>query len=386
MVGTNWKYGRCSTKIFRGHSNGVTCLQFEDNMLATGSYDCTIKIWDIETGEVLRTLHGHQTGIRALQFDDSKLISGSLDKTIKIWNWRTGECLSTYQGHTEGVLSVHFSGNLLASGSIDQSVKIWNFEDKSTFSLRGHTEWVNAVKIDMPSRTVFSASDDLTVRLWDLDTRECIKIFDGHVGQVQQVLPLPADFEWDDSILDQNEDDDHTDSGSSDNGAARVSQKVDDLKLEICENARQAFGQAFGNGRPLPPRYMLTAGLDSTVRLWCVATGKCLKTFFGHVEGVWALAGDSLRVVSGAQDRMVKVWDARTGKCDRTFTGHSSAVTCIGLSDSRMITGSEDHEVRLYSFKSEEENVTCREGVDLKWRGRGITELGWAEGAHANIG
>jgi len=253
------------------------------------------------------------------------------------------------------------------------------------FCLRGHTEWVNAVKLHTPSRTVFSASDDLTVRLWDLDTKSCIKIFEGHVGQVQQVLPLPPDFEWDESILGPDKDDENTQI-SDDSSEASLSHKTEDLKLEVCENARKAFGEAFGNGRPLPPRYMLTAGLDSTVRLWCVATGKCLKTFFGHVEGVWALAGDSLRVVSGAQDRMVKVWDARTGKCDRTFTGHSSAVTCIGLSDSRMITGSEDHEVRLYCFKDEEElGVGCREGVDLRWRGRGITELGWAEGARANV-
>src|SRR5271167_4156974 len=57
-VGTNWKYGRCSTKILRGHTNGVMCLQFDENFLATGSYDSTIKIWDIETGEEIRTLRG----------------------------------------------------------------------------------------------------------------------------------------------------------------------------------------------------------------------------------------------------------------------------------------------------------------------------------------
>jgi WD40 repeat protein len=103
--------------------------------------------------------------------------------------------------------------------------------------------------------------------------------------------------------------------------------------------------------RPQPPRYMLTGALDSTIRLWDVSTGRCVRTFFGHVEGIWALAADTLRVVSGAEDRMVKVWDPRAGKCERTFTGHAGPVTCIGLSDSRMCTGSEDCEVRLYSFK-----------------------------------
>lgn len=339
-VGTNWKYGRCKTKTFKGHTNGVMCLQFDDNILATGSYDATIKIWDIETGEELQTLRGHTSGVRALQFDDMKLISGSLDKTLKVWNWRTGECMSTYQGHTEGIINLNFDGNILASASIDKTVKIWNFEDKSTFNLKGHKDWVNAVKVDAASRTVFSASDDCTVKLWDLDTKTCIKTFEGHVGQVQQVLLLPADYEPEDNTPDH------------DDGASSNASTVD---YPPAADIRASYGFSFADrcakNRPLPPRYIMTGALDSTVRLWDVASGKCLKTFFGHVEGIWALAGDTLRVVTGAEDRMVKVWDARTGKCERTFTGHAAAVTCIGLSDSRMVTGSEDCEVRLYSFK-----------------------------------
>jgi F-box/WD-40 domain protein MET30 len=350
-VGTNWKYGRCTMKILKGHTNGVMCLQFDDNILATGSYDSTIKIWNIDSGECIQTLRGHTSGIRAIQFDDNKLISGSLDQTLKVWNWRTGECMSTYRGHTAGVIGLNFEGNILASGSVDHTVKIWNFHDKSTFCLKGHTDWVNAVKVDSASRTVFSASDDCTVRLWDLDKKETIRIFEGHVGQVQQVALLPAEYEPED--IDELEEQ---------SSSSRASSVALSSQSSISPSSRP-YGDDWAPSRPHPPRYMITGSLDNNVRLWDVMTGRCLKTFFGHVEGIWALAGDTLRVVSGGEDRMVKVWDARTGKCERTFTGHAAPVTCIGLSDSRMITGSEDCEVRVYSFKSEERGQERIEGT-----------------------
>jgi F-box/WD-40 domain protein MET30 len=86
-----------------------------------------------------------------------------------------------------------------------------------------------------------------------------------------------------------------------------------------------------------------------------VPSERCLRTFFGHLEGIWALAADNLRVVSGAEDRMVKIWDPRTGKCERTFTGHAGPVTCVGLSGDLLVTGSEDCEIRVMEFGPTEE-------------------------------
>ncbi|KAL8795318.1 MAG: hypothetical protein Q9195_002188 [Heterodermia aff. obscurata] len=341
-VGINWKYGRYSMKIFKGHVNGVMCLQFDDNILATGSYDSTIKIWDIHTGEELRTLRGHGSGIRALQFDDTKLISGSLDCTLKVWNWATGDCIGTYSAQPQGIIGLHFDSATLASGSMDGTIKVWEFQDKSTYVLRGHTDWVNAVRVDSASRTVFSASDDFTVKLWDLNTRACIKTFEGHVGQVQQVIALPPEFEY-----EEHEHDDHdaTSSISTNSPQNSVTQSA------VGTPELDSFGPGFSDpARRLPPRFILTGALDSTIRLWDTTTQKCLRTYFGHVEGIWALAADTLRLVSGAEDGMTKVWDPRTGKCERTFTGHAGPVTCVGLSDSRICTGGEDCEVRMYSF------------------------------------
>lgn len=353
-VGTNWKYGRCTTKVLRGHSNGVMCLQFDENTLMTGSYDTTIKIWDIESGKEIRTLAGHASGVRCLQFDDTKLISGSIDRSLKVWNWRTGECISTYTGHSSGVIGLHFDSTIVASSSMDKTIKIWNFEDKSTFLLRGHTDWVNAVKVDAASRTVFSASDDFTVRLWDLDNKTCIKSFEGHVGQVQQVLPLPHEFDLEECDVNIEQESVSSATSAVANLLAESNPSSPAAHHPTTATAAvpldESYGPNFPPSRPLPPRYMLTSALDSTIRLWDTATQRCLRTYFGHVEGIWAIAADTLRIVSGAEDRMIKIWDTRSGRCERTFTGHAGPVTCVGLSDERIVTGSEDGEVRIYSF------------------------------------
>jgi F-box and WD-40 domain protein MET30 len=349
-VGTNWKYGRCNIKVLRGHTNGVMALQLIDNILATGSYDSTIKIWDLDTGEVIRTLEGHTSGVRCLQFDDSKLISGSLDKTLKVWNWRTGECIATHTGHDEGIIAVHFDQKLLASGSADNTVRVWDFKDHKVSVLRGHTDWVNSVRIDSRSRTLLTASDDCTVNLWDLDTNRIIRTYEGHVGHVQQVIPLPPEFEADDPI------DDHLSTHSSAHSDSPTSTSHDSaLHLDLRRTASADTSHSASlfpsdSLRPLPPRYILTSSLDNTIRLWETATARCVRTYFGHVEGVWTIAADTLRIVSGSHDRTVKVWDPRSGKSEKTFAGHAGPVTCIGLSDGRMCSGGEDGEVRVYDF------------------------------------
>ncbi|RPB22262.1 WD40 repeat-like protein [Terfezia boudieri ATCC MYA-4762] len=363
-VESNWRRGRCTTRIFKGHSNGIICLQFDDTILVTGSYDTTIKIWDIETGKEIRTLTGHTLGVRALQFDDSKLISGSMDNTLKIWNYRTGQCLNTLPGHTEGVISLHFDSSLLVSGSVDKTIKVWNFGRGSCITLRGHRDWVNSVKLHSPSRTILSASDDMTVKLWDLDTNTCIRTLDGHVGQVQQALPFELSQHDVLKLMTEVEQEKEKASSGTDAGSSSADPQQTTSPLasppytqSILSPSHYSAGLSSSassaiTNRESIPRYILTAALDSTVKLWDVETGRCIRTLFGHVAGIWALAADTLRVVSGAQDKMVKVWNMSTGKCERTITGHAAAVTCLALSDSRLITGSEDCEARMYCFKS----------------------------------
>lgn len=343
-VGTNWKYGRCTTRILRGHTNGVMCLQFDDQTLITGSYDNTIKVWDVNTGKEIRTITGHRLPIRCMQFDDARLITGSLDGTIKIWDWKTGMCKLTISAHAQGVIGLHMVDKLLASGSADHTISIYDLGSKQKFKLLGHEDWVNSVKIDLPSRTLFSASDDQTVKLWDLDTQTCIKTFEGHVGQVQQVLPLPAELDIDEADFEPN-----TNNGSD--TASLASENPNSSYQSGSSDSESFFPH--DPDRPAPPTYMLTGSLDGTIRLWHVPSGRTVHSFLGHIEGVWSLAVDTLRLVSGAEDKLIKIWDPRTGRHERTIAGHEGPVNCVGLSDSRLISGSEDGTVRIHCFEIE---------------------------------
>jgi WD40 repeat protein len=128
----NWRHGTCSVSVLSGHTDAVTCLQVDESLshppfpvLMTGSWDRTVRIWNLETGECLKVLTGHTRGIRAIRFDSAKLITGGMDGTIRIWNWRTGDCIRVLEGHRDAVLSLCFDKQVLCSGSADATIKVW---------------------------------------------------------------------------------------------------------------------------------------------------------------------------------------------------------------------------------------------------------------------
>lgn len=465
VIERNWRRGRHSVRLLQGHTDGIMSLSFRETVsrlpypvLITGSYDRTVRVWNLRTGELLRTLCGHARGVRCLQFDDVKLITGSMDRTLKIWNWRTGELLRTLEGHTEGIVSLNFNDSVLASGSADSNVRVWNFHTGECYSLRGHRDWVNAVQLwsapaprgrkedgIVPPMFLFSASDDGTIRLWDLQTRECILVYRGHVGQVQSLklvmmdhasvrklsrgtttLPSNAPIGPDDpletpptegastpgkteaaparsaascSYTPSNAQDEQMVHASAPalperfyyqpNGAPNGEDDAESRPRPIPSSiglTQRRLGAA-GLVPPLPAfasmddiedgifchdepdgatdaanakgpckakRPVLVSGsLDNTLKLWDVRTGQCFRTLFGHVEGVWSVDVDTLRIVSASHDRTVKVWDRDTAQCQNTLVGHRAAVTCIGLGDDKIVSGSDDGDVRVWSFAPE---------------------------------
>ena len=106
------------------------CFSPDSQTLASGSWDDTLRLWDVSTGQALKTHTGHTPSVNSVSFspDGQTVASGGWDHTIRLWNVDTGEHKQTLIGHTAPVESVCFSpdGTTLASGSSDETIRLWN--------------------------------------------------------------------------------------------------------------------------------------------------------------------------------------------------------------------------------------------------------------------
>lgn len=116
-----------------GHSGTIRCLHLDGqlNRLFSGSADHSIKAWDLSNYGLdwsrvtcKMTFLGHTDTVRCLQVDGVILISGSYDNTLKIWDLKTGECTNTLRGHTDSVLCLQFDTEKIISGSADRTIRV----------------------------------------------------------------------------------------------------------------------------------------------------------------------------------------------------------------------------------------------------------------------
>ncbi|KAI9468282.1 MAG: WD40-repeat-containing domain protein [Benjaminiella poitrasii] len=265
IINRRWQEGKNKLRQFPysedgplNHNSGIYCLQFNTDILVTGSRDRNIKLWCIKSGQLTRTLKGHEGSVLCLQFDDKHLISGSSDSTLIVWDTRTGHRIKTLVGHQESVLNVKFLKNIIISCSKDRTVRVWDLKSgESKITLRGHRAAVNAVQFK--ENIIVSASGDRTIKVWDMLTGECLRTLDSHSRGI-------ACIEYDGHLVV---------SGSS----------------------------------------------DQTIKVWNAMTGDCLYTLVGHTDLVRTLQLDrqSKRIVSGGYDGTIKIWQLEDGKLIKTL-------------------------------------------------------------------
>eukprot|EP01039_Chlorochromonas_danica_P003320 gene3320-3642_t len=247
-----------------GHGGWITAIAStteDPNMILTASRDKTIIVWTLNReeenyGTARRALRGHNHFVSdiAISSDGQFALSGSWDTTLRLWEISTGKCTRRFVGHTKDVLSVAFSSDnrQIVSASRDRTVKLWNTlgECKYTFLEGGHTEWVSCVRFPpvQNAQVIVSAGWDKVVKVWSSSTFRLKNDLLGHTGYVNTVTVSP-----DGSLCA---------SGGKD-GVALLWDLSEGKRLYSLEAGDIIHALVFS-----PNRYWLVAATSSCIKIW----------------------------------------------------------------------------------------------------------------------
>ncbi|KKK17038.1 hypothetical protein P175DRAFT_0452026 [Aspergillus ochraceoroseus IBT 24754] len=299
----NWLPRPSPTYTFKSHRDAIRCIAFHPifTSLASGSDDCTIKIWDWELGELERTLKGHVRAVSGLDFGGQEghtlLASCSGDLTIKIWDpSKDYTNVRTLYGHDHSVSAVHFltsTNNLLVSASRDASLRIWDVSTGYCVKVIRNNAWIQDISPSFDGKWLVSGGRDQAVTVWDSLTAEPKATLLGHEHDIECcIFAPPASYKYLATLA----------------------------------------------GRKVPPpadsssEFIATGARDKTIKLW-ESRGRLIKTLTGHDNWVRGLVfhPSGKYLISVADDKTMRCWDlsqeARLVKI--IDDAHGNFITCI---------------------------------------------------------
>lgn len=196
-----------------GPRTGVQCLQLarDGRHAVSGGNDYCASLWDVEVGKAIGTMRGHSDTLTQCHLDPRRVVTASADGTLRVWDPRTLTCQSTLVGHTNVVRCFEVCGaggydTIIASGGDDRSVRLWDLRSDvggSMATLTGHLDGVTSLAWDWTKVVTGASAGDPTVRLWSVQTANCLRVCRGHRSKVSAVAlrgSYALSASWDGSV------------------------------------------------------------------------------------------------------------------------------------------------------------------------------------------
>jgi WD40 repeat protein len=327
-----------------GHTAAVrACAVTADGRRAiSGSADRTLRVWDLESGRVLATLEGHTcTVLACVVTSDGRVISSAEDGTLKVWDLDRGDVLATLEGQVGGgnALAVTADARRVIFASSFEMLQVWDLESGRVLArLAGHTGAVHACAVTTDGRRAISASWDTTLKLWDLEHGSVLATLEGHTGWVN-ACAVTADGR-------------RAVSASCDGTL-----KVWDLDSGSVLSSLEGHGSWVSScAMTADGRRLVSASRDRTLKVWDLESDASLSAPEGH--SVWvtecAVTPDGRRAVSASADRTLKVWDLDNGRALVTLDGHQRRVNAcaVTVDGQRVVSASDDRTLKVWDLES----------------------------------
>jgi WD40 repeat protein len=282
-------------KTLEDSTGQPTCafLMSDGGFALTGNSGGALCLWDLVAGSLLHSLRGHTAPVRcvALSPDGRYALSGGGDNTLRIWDVTLGRCLRILQGHTEAVRSVTLSADALwaISGSRDRTLRLWEVNTGRCVRIfHGHTDDVNCVSLSADGRLLLSGQGK-SLRLWELSTgRQLMKLVpSGYVCSVSNGRYALCNTSKGLTLWD-------VPAGR----CLRTCEESDNVAM-VRETCLSVDG-----------RYALSVS-GRVIQLWDAMTGRCVRTLDGHTNHVTGvcLSSDNRFVLSVGMDQTVRLWE-----------------------------------------------------------------------------
>lgn len=278
----------------------------------------------------VKTIQGHIDKIVcATELYKGNFATGSYDNTIKIWNLNStinSEKSIKEEGNVLCLLQIE--ENMLLSGTNKNNINLWNLINlQLKFTFKGHESWVNALtKIN--DKNFASCSNDRKILIWDYHKRICINQFLGHVDGIFSLIRLSD--------------------GNLCSGGADLSIKIWDSKTGKCSTTLLGHKKWIKCLCQLTNNNIISGSDDKSIKLW--SNDRCIYTFLGHTRSVRTLCQiNDYLFASGSFDKSIKIWDINNFNCVNTIYGHNDLILFIfRMKNGEIISCSNDHEIKIW--------------------------------------